>query len=67
MSTKLFEDKGMNDVGPIHFAIFYITVIIFTFIFNITKLNFVWWVLLSTVPATIDYLLLYIAMNSEHN
>lgn len=64
MSTKLFEDKEMYDVGPLHFTIFYITVVIFTFIFQIFRLNFTWWVLLSTIPGTIDFILMFIAMNS---
>ena len=65
MTTKLFEDKGMSDVGPLQFTILYATVLVLTFFINIFKISFVSQAFLSTFPATLQYCLLYLAINSE--
>ena len=67
MSTKIFEDKGMSDVGPLQFTVLFATVLGLTFFVNIFKINFVWQGALSTFPATLQYCLLYLAVNSEYN
>ena len=38
----------------------------FPFAINAIKINFNWQVVLSTIPATINYLLLYLAINSDY-
>ena len=63
MMTKVFEDRGMYDVAPFQFAIYFGTVLLFTFCFNAIQINFKLQILLSSFPAICNFICIFIALN----
>ena len=52
----------MSDIGPFQFAVFFGTVLTFTFFFNVIKVNFRVQLFLSTFSALIFYIFIYLAL-----